>query len=433
MPDLAGFTHRFFRELFRRMPRPSSLVLDNFQDAHQSGRLATITRDATAEIPAGINLVVISREQPPAEFARLRINEALATVDWEALRLTFEETIAIASLRGLHDEAAVHYLHERSRGWAAGLTVLIERTGENACTPATTEAAPQALFDYFATETFEQSPAKTRDLWLRTAYLPRFTAGMARHLTGNKAAQTLLDDLHDRHYFIDRRQAITTHYQYHALFREFLYAQSARLLTPAERHQLAAASAAVLDEHGDFDGALELYQVAGDDAARVRLILAQAPVLQAQGRWQTLKRWIDSVAAQMVESEPWLLFWRGACAALIDPRCGRTILERAFEAFARHQDALGQALAAAAIIDTYFFEWAQFKSLDCWIEVLQNFLSEESVLPSRQLELRVLASIALAILYRQPKNPFLHECVNRIQVPRCSPCQSCSCAAAWCR
>lgn len=77
-PDLSGFTHRFFRELFRRLPRPAALVLDNFQDVQEAGQLYNIVRDAAAEIPEDINLIVISRAQPPAELARLQINETLA-------------------------------------------------------------------------------------------------------------------------------------------------------------------------------------------------------------------------------------------------------------------------------------------------------------------------------------------------------------------
>src|SRR4029453_4443322 len=32
LPDLAGFSRRFFRELFSRLPRPAGLVLDNCTD-----------------------------------------------------------------------------------------------------------------------------------------------------------------------------------------------------------------------------------------------------------------------------------------------------------------------------------------------------------------------------------------------------------------
>ncbi|MBA2492373.1 MAG: hypothetical protein H0V34_11955 [Gammaproteobacteria bacterium] len=46
LPDLSGFTKRFFRQLFRRLPRPAALVLDNFQDVQECGHLYGVVRDA---------------------------------------------------------------------------------------------------------------------------------------------------------------------------------------------------------------------------------------------------------------------------------------------------------------------------------------------------------------------------------------------------
>lgn len=103
---------------------------------------------------------------------------------------------------------AVRHLHERSGGWAAGLTVLVEYTDKRETMPAALDgAAPQALFDYFAAEIFDCAPTGLRDLWLQTAYLPHFTAAMARRMTGREAVVAQLNELYRRRYFIDRRPA----------------------------------------------------------------------------------------------------------------------------------------------------------------------------------------------------------------------------------
>jgi ATP/maltotriose-dependent transcriptional regulator MalT len=39
LPDLIGFTRRFFRELFARLPRHALLVLDDYQDVPADSRL----------------------------------------------------------------------------------------------------------------------------------------------------------------------------------------------------------------------------------------------------------------------------------------------------------------------------------------------------------------------------------------------------------
>jgi len=76
-------------------------------------------------------------------------NKTLALLDWENLRLTQDETKAIALLRGCAIESAAHCLHQRPGGWAAGLTVLMEDAENRETAPvALDSASPQALFDY---------------------------------------------------------------------------------------------------------------------------------------------------------------------------------------------------------------------------------------------------------------------------------------------
>src|SRR5580700_9483993 len=47
--DLSGFTRRFFRELFGRLPREAALVLDNYQDVTITSAFHDVVRDALAE------------------------------------------------------------------------------------------------------------------------------------------------------------------------------------------------------------------------------------------------------------------------------------------------------------------------------------------------------------------------------------------------
>ena len=71
LSDLPRFTRRFFRELFSRMPTPSALILDNYQDVHGESALHELIATAVEEMPAGINLIVVSRADPPRELRAL--------------------------------------------------------------------------------------------------------------------------------------------------------------------------------------------------------------------------------------------------------------------------------------------------------------------------------------------------------------------------
>ena len=194
LPDLAGFARRFFRELYARAPRPSALVFDNFDASVGPPAYRSLLAVAIDEIPQGINVIVISRTDPPAELARLIAARALALFDYEALRLTLEETTSLAASEGETDECLVEAIHSATAGWAAGTTLMLahrKRIGAKA-QPAK-GASQQALFEYFATEIFADARPEARELLMRTAFLPNVTLRMAEELSGNADAGKLLN------------------------------------------------------------------------------------------------------------------------------------------------------------------------------------------------------------------------------------------------
>jgi LuxR family maltose regulon positive regulatory protein len=70
--DLPRFTRRFFRELYSRLPTPSALVLDNYQEVAVESAFQGVIETARQELPPGSSLIVVSRAEPPPDFARAR-------------------------------------------------------------------------------------------------------------------------------------------------------------------------------------------------------------------------------------------------------------------------------------------------------------------------------------------------------------------------
>jgi hypothetical protein len=415
LPDLPGFVRRFFRQLFARLPRPAALVLDNFHEASKGVPFRAVWREAAAQIPEGFHLLILSRLEPPAEYARLQASGLLAGLDAQDLCLTLEETRMIAALRARLPETAVSALHERSRGWAAGLTLLLEharKTGTPA--DASEQASPQALFDYFATEIFAGAAEEIRNLWLRTAYLPRFTARTACVLSGCENADQLLDAIYRQGYFIDRRSAAATVYQYHALFQAFLRHQVERVYPSLERRELIRASARALDAQGEPEAAFTLFAESADWEAAVGLALAHAAALFGQGRWRTLQGWLDALPRATVEAIPWLLFWCGACQAQTASSGGRATLERAYNRFREVGDVVGQALSACAVLESHYLEWGNFARRDQWIDALERLLAQNPSFPSPGIELRVWSGLLLALSYLRPQHPLAPVSAERV-------------------
>jgi ATP/maltotriose-dependent transcriptional regulator MalT len=205
--DLPGFARRFFRALFARLGPGALLVLDNFQDVPEDAAFHRVVSEAMAQVPEGINVIVASRVEPPSAYAPLLADDAIALVEGDELQLTLAETQAIADKRGVRDEAAVHALHERSHGWAAGLTLLLVRARRSPVRPEDGDPEPlQHVFGYFAQRVFDDTPPAHRRALMHLSFAPVFDADLALALTGAEDVARLLEQLYRRRLFIERRR-----------------------------------------------------------------------------------------------------------------------------------------------------------------------------------------------------------------------------------
>jgi DNA-binding SARP family transcriptional activator len=416
LSDLAGFSRRFFRELFNRLPRPGVLVLDNCQGVADDAKVHSLLVDSIQEIPEGINVIFISRGEPPSVYARLLANQTVALFDSRKLQLTFEETRAIASATLSADDALVDTLYRQSEGWAAGLTLMLERVRRNGITPGHLEAETrEAVFNYFAGEILDRAAPEDRQILISTAFLPRMTPAMAEQVSGSPRAGKLLQQLYRRQLFISRRAGAPPTYQYHDLFRQFLLARAEETYAQPDLKQFANRAAALLEETDQLEEAVGLYLLTKDWNAASHLILRQGACLLAQGRGQTLREWVSALPSEHVASAPWLAYWYGMSLIQIDQPAARAELESALVAFERMGDESGQMVTAAGIIESYQHEWSTFAPMDRWIDVLDALLARNARFPSQEAELRVYSALLIALFRSRPERHRLFSiCTERL-------------------
>lgn len=408
LPDLPGFTRRFFRELFGHLPAGSLWVLDNYHELDGVPVFHELVRNALNELPDGLRVIVLSRTEPPPVLARLIANRRMHRIGWDDLRLTEEETAAIVGGMDIGAEG-VRRLHEQSGGWAAGVILLLKYLESHGDLTAMPMQSRQSVFDYFAEEIFTTVPDTLRRFLVGTAFFPDFTVAMAQRI--DAAADAILHDLCRAHCFIDRRDlGSETIHRYHDLFRDFLRAQVG---DEAPVHRRATAQVLL-----DFDRgteAIPLLLENGDWEAAVTPILAQAQSMIAQGRWQTLAGWIDALPKGMIDAVPWLTFWRGVAELAARPSAGRALMERAYEGFAAAGDILAQMLTASAIIEANYHEYADFWLLDQWREKMEALGAVEMDFPSVDVEMRVLTGMLSAIYMRQPASVLGQVLADRLE------------------
>jgi ATP/maltotriose-dependent transcriptional regulator MalT/DNA-binding SARP family transcriptional activator len=406
LSGIPTFTQRFFENLYKRLRPPFAVVFDNYQDVPEESLFHGVMQNGLALVPEGIQVIILSRNEPPAAFSRLRANNAIRVVGWEDLRFTLEETKQFVRRNAKLTENAIAELHTKTEGWAAGLVLLLKGAeAEKPEKPSSGDHLQPEVFDYFAGEVFDKLDSETRGLLLTTAFLPTITARVAEHMSELVHAGGILDELNRNSFFTGRISGSVTAYRYHPLFSAFLQARAAATMTTEHIARLRIKAADLLLNEGQLEDAVELLCAAQDWNGFIRLILGNAQQLIAQGRSGTLQKWIERVPREMLDSIPWLLFWRAVCQGPFSPLESRKVLEAAFELFKKEGNLQGLILVCLAILDSYAIAFSDFSDVDRWINELEDIVKQAGCFPSPELEIRTTFALFTILYMGRPDHP----------------------------
>ena len=420
LQGLPAFSKRFFEQLCSQLidktrcrsssenGRPA-IVFDNYQDVPEDSFFQEVINAGLSSIPPGITVIVLSRSQPPPAYARLRAAGEIGHLSWDDIRLTADESNAIALLKaGRHlSGETLAQLYQITRGWAAGLVLLLERMGmEDSFCQLSRDLPREEIFAYFATELFQRSSPEHRAFLLETAFLPSMNARMAEELTGNAGAARILSDLNRRNYFTQRYPSPEQAFQYHLLFREFLLDKAKETMSPEDVRAVKERAARVLDANGCGEDAVNLFRGAREWAEATRVILSHAPDLISQGRWRTVRSWIEALPERVTDNQPWLHYWMGVCRLPTSPDESRKYFAKAFEQFKSGGEVAGSFLALSGMMDSVTFGLDSYQELDRLIPLVDELLEDcDRRFPSPEIEWRVVASMLGALVLRQPDHP----------------------------
>ncbi len=416
---LPAFTFRYFDDLFTRLKTPSVVVFDNYQEIPADASFHEIILNGLSRLPKGIKAILVSRRDPPSALIRLRANNEMEILGWDELRLTLEESKGIIRLRARERQAneTISLLHRAADGWAAGLVLLFESARKGTIDPHSLgKLTPDEIFSYFGRELLGKTDQETQDFLLQTAFLPKMTPQMAEDLTGFPNARSILDALSRTHYFTERRFPGEPVYQYHMLFREFLLFRAKQILTQEQRSSLIHRAAPLLEASGQTEEAMVLFRQTGRWEEMVKLIRKQATPMLQQGRNRPLAEWLKSLPREILEDDPWLLYWMGECESPFDIPLGRFYFEEAFKKFPAKGGEGGKLLAWAGVVNSIINEYQDFRPLDQWIAVLEQLMGSSGSFPSEDVGLRVSSVMLLALEMRHPHHPEIEKWAERLFV-----------------
>jgi len=409
-PDAAfgvlGFARHYFRELFARAP-DLLLVLDDYHQVGATSPLHEILRVAIEQVPSGARIAVASRSRPPGQLARCIASGAIVSLSWRELALSVEEVVGMAGVHGaLLDEHAARSLHDRCRGWAAGLRLLLLPGAPSAARVADLEF-PAVVFDYLYHEAFRGLPNPVQSHLLRLAFLPRIPADLVDELVGSDTAARELAALADENMFVAVSGDRPATFQFHPLFRDFLIQRAREVLTAGEILAGLERATKAFEAGGLVDDAAQMLIEAKAWDRLGELGLRHAANLMSQGRYMTLERWLCQLPTKLVNADAWLSLWLGSCQSFHDPLAGGRNCEQAFELFNHSRDRTGLLLAWSGVVDCIFRIYANLTQLDPWIERLESLLAADPGFPVPEVEARVTFSMFVALSFRQPQHPEL--------------------------
>ena len=391
--DPGAFARLFFRRLFAAMDEPAVLVLDDMEALYDDTPFNQALSQGLEEIPPGCQVMVLSRSEPPAPFARAEMDARMARLHWHDLQLTDDEGRAIARLLTDAPHLPASHLEHRLRaahGWVAALILQLRSDTRLHGTDGTPAGLAQHTFDaYFASECFQHLPAATRTLLLSTAWLDAVGPEDAARLSGREDAGARLNWLASRQLFVSRLAGGRPAYRYHPLLRRFLQHHAAQALSPAALVDLKRRSAACLAEAGEIDPAAELWRDIGDWAALEHLIRDHAQHLLHQGRHRHLHHWLDALPTERLDADPWLHYWLGAATLAFAPRGAGTHFRAAYPRFLQENDPLGAYTCWLGIMDSLIYANDSLEEVPHWLDQRHTLEARLGPCPDPVLAARV--------------------------------------------
>ncbi len=416
--SLSVFARNYFREFFSRIDGSSVLVFDNYQDAPDDCLLHTVIDILIDETPDQVQIVVISRVNPPAKLSRRSLSPDFSILNWGQVKLTDDECLGVIKKKsgtGL-PKTKLDAITKISQGWMAGLILLLKQNEADASSFESQHISSQSdIFGYFTNEIFNVLGKDSQQALLLTSLFPSFTMDMARALTNQGNVDKIITDLVRNQFFISQHAYLTDSFEYHPLFRAFLRNKFKTDFDQGAKDEKQRHAAHLLLDNEQHEDAANLLINVKDWKSLSTLIRNHAPSLISQGRYQTLQLWINCIPSDIRSNDPWVLYWLGNSYLAFDPGVAREHFDRAFNIFKDTKIQAGQLLSWSGVINTFLYEWGNFRDADKWIESFDELYSNDPSFPTPDIEAHVAASIFSILMWRQPRRQDLSYWAERVK------------------
>lgn len=289
--------------------RPYVLVVDDVHLLTQPACHAVL--ESVAEgLPAGSQLVLVSRHSAPGWLARTRAEGRLVCLGPDDL--AFDDRESHELLDGLGMTLApelVTDLVTRADGWPVGLYLMaltVDAHGPRGLPAGVTEpGSDQFLRDYLKTEVLAGLDDGTLEFLRRTSLLEELSGPSCDALLNRRDSAAVLAHLAGRLQLVVATEQPPGRFRYHHLLADALHAelQSSEPWLAPELHRRASAWH---ESQGDLDAAIRHAKAAGDLELTGRLVWCGVPACISSGRPDRLATWLADLDDLRIRADRWL-------------------------------------------------------------------------------------------------------------------------------
>jgi LuxR family maltose regulon positive regulatory protein len=285
---------------------PGRLVLDDVHELTGPAVLRDLGR-LVQRSPAGVQVVLASRADPPFSLPRLRLEGRLHEVRAEVLRFSVTDAATLLTASGLQlSDAQVERLHTRTEGWAAGLrlaALALRRTDDPDGFLTDFSGDERSVADYLTGEVLDGMRPEARELLQQVSICSSVPAMLAAELSGRDDADRVLDELCRETALLQR--TAPGEYRVHSLLRSYLTADLVRHRT-AMSSRLHAGAARWWSAQHEPVHALR-HALRADDPALLADLLRRTGVgLLLAGELGALRRGLATLGPVARRADPWL-------------------------------------------------------------------------------------------------------------------------------
>lgn len=318
------------------------LILDDVDFLYDNQIAVAIIEFILARLPYNIHIVFIARNTPPFKLYRQEIKNQLYRIgSRELLFLEDEARVLFANMKlGLSDSDVVA-LYARTEGWAVGLRLLgmyLQQPGSSL------EEALQSLqqensssYIYIMNEFLAAMPSSLRDFLVDASILPYLEIKLcyaalectdSERMLGILSGYGVISPLKDKGIW-----------RMHHLFENWLQDIAAKQRGPGYLNEIRERAAVFFEQSGDINRAVEQSMLSARWDRAAQLIHEHGSEYVNSGfRMDILYKWIEKLPEKLVESDCWLLYFKGMSILNVDDPRAFQILSSAADLAVRTRD-----------------------------------------------------------------------------------------------